>query len=125
MTIVQTFESQIISALKNRSLSDADFYHRLAAVMAEACQADERWLLLIDANGIKVLSENEEDLRRFHRVSATDQEFNGTLQLALQGQQVRTLTLAPTPNLATQFDAAKTSVSPVDRCASLSPLPRS
>jgi len=116
MTTVQTFESRI-SALKNRNLSDADFYHQLSAVMAQACRADERWLLLIDDNGIEVLSENDDDLRRFHEVAASDKDFNDTIDWALEGQQVRMLTLEPVRNLATQVDAAQGSGSPPESFA--------
>jgi len=114
MTTVKTFDSRI-SELKNRNLSDADFYHQLAAVMAQACRADEHWLLLIDDEGIEVLSDNDQDLRRFHDVAAWDQDFDETLDWALEGQQVRMLTLEPARTFNPRANEVASPDSPPDR----------
>jgi len=113
MLTVPTFDTQI-GELKNRDLSDADFYEQLADMMARSCRAKQHWLLLIDDDGIEVLSENDHDLQRFHQVAASDPDFHPTLDWALEDQQVRMLTLETTPNsggdlffvpVASPFDA--------------------
>ena len=110
MITTNTFASRI-SALSNRDLSDAEFYDELAATMAYACRADQHWLLLVDEQGVEVLSENDGDLRRFHGLSASDQDFDETLDWAIEDREVRVLTLAspgdglPTNRLEMDSDA--------------------
>ena len=122
MITVQSFDSRI-RELKNRNLSDADFYDQLAIAMAQACRADEHWLLLVDDNGIEVLSESDDDLHRFHEVAAWDENFDDTLDWTLEGQQVRMLTLdgpqMGPQTLNTQANQTKGSRLPSDRFASV------
>ena len=97
MITFQTLDSQI-GELKDRNLSDAEFYNQLANVMAQSCRAHQHWLLLIDDEDIEVITEDDDELQRFHEVSASDNDFDATLEWALEDQHVRMLTLQPASN---------------------------
>jgi len=97
MITVQTFGSRI-NQLKNRDLSEPEFYDKLATLMALSCCADQHWLLLIGDDDIEVLSDNDEDLRQFKQVSASDEDFYKTLDWALEDKEVRMLTLEAVGN---------------------------
>ena len=95
----ETIQSQI-QELKNSEMASAEFVSRLAQLMAMASGANQHWILMLDDEGIQVISENDDDVAQFTSLAAQVPNFDETLEWAVEDQQVTELLYDAPVNLA-------------------------
>ena len=79
----ETIQSQI-QELKNSEMTSAEFVSRLAQLMAMASGANQHWILMLDDEGIQVISENDDDVAQFTSLAAQVPNFDETLEWAVE-----------------------------------------
>ena len=104
----ETIQTQI-QELKNAEIAGAEFVSRLAQLMAIASGANQHWILMLDEEGVEVISESDDDVAQFTSLVGQVPGFDETLEWAVESQQVTELPYdAPInhadQNLPTEYD---------------------
>jgi len=96
-----TIQSQI-QELKDAEIASVVFLNRLAQLMATASGANQHWILMLDGEGVEVISESDDDVAQFTALAAQVPNFDETLEWAVEDQQVTELLYDAPLNLADQ-----------------------
>ena len=96
-----TIQSQI-QELKDAEIASVVFLNRLAQLMATASGANQHWILMLDGDGVEVISESDDDVAQFTALAAQVPNFDETLEWAVEDQQVTELLYDAPLNLADQ-----------------------
>ena len=96
-----TIQSQI-QELKDAEIASIVFLNRLAQLMATASGANQHWILMLDGEGVEVISESDDDVAQFTALAAQVPNFDETLEWAVEDQQVTELLYDAPLNLADQ-----------------------
>ena len=86
----ETIQSRI-QELKNAEMASADFVSQLAQLMAMESGASHHWILVLDDEGVEVISESDDDVARFTSLAAQVPNFDETLEWAVESQQITEL----------------------------------